>query len=169
MPRKRSAQRGQQVPEEISELHVTAEELAQMHPLIRLAIEALHRDAVEIKTHYDRQGNVASVRTRRRKSPARARTFHSLLNVVLPLMERGEMRAPKRAPYDLEGTVNSAATTPAATAPKPRRRAIITPPIWALYQYFYVVIVTTIRNGKADPQNMKPKVLSASIHRGSST
>ena len=166
MPRKRSAQRGQQVPEEIPALHVRAEELAQVHLLIRLAIEALHRDAIEIMTHYDGQGNVVPVRTRRRKSPARARTFHSLLNVVLRLMEREEMRAPKRAPYDVEGTVDSAATTPVATAPKPRRHAIITPPpLWALYQDFYVVMVTTILNRKADAQTMKTKVFSTPIYR----
>ncbi len=82
-----------------------------MHPLIRLAIEALNRDAVEVTIVRDGQGNVLSVQTKHRKSPNRARTLHSLLNAIRPLIKLEQERAGQSPPYDLDGTVPSAAGT----------------------------------------------------------
>jgi hypothetical protein len=111
MARKQAARSSTGTDVEIPELNVSAEELARMHPLVKMAIDFINRDAVETTTHYDGQGNVISVKQKIKKSPNRARTFHSLLNAVRPLIKLEQewfAKQPQRSGYDLDGEVTGA-------------------------------------------------------------
>jgi hypothetical protein len=132
MPRKQAAQSADATQPEIPELNLSAEELAKLHPLVRMAIELVNRDAVETATHYDADGKVVSIKQKVKKGVNRARTFHSLLNAVRPLIKLEQewlARQPLRPPYDLDATVpRSDGTT--AVAPQ---RPSIPPPFELLY------------------------------------
>jgi hypothetical protein len=116
MSRKRAAQ-SVRATEENPELNVSAEELARMHPLVRMALDFVNRDGVETTTRYDAQGNVVSVQRKVKKCANRARTFHSLLNAVRPVIQLEQEWLASQPKYDLEGTATDGAERAAITTP----------------------------------------------------
>lgn len=116
MSRKRAAQ-SVRATEENPELNVSAEELARMHPLVRMAIDFVNRDGVETTTRYDAQGKVVSVQRKVKRCANRARTFHSLLNAVRPLIKLEQEWLASQPRYDLEGSTADGAERAAITTP----------------------------------------------------
>jgi hypothetical protein len=153
MSRKRAAQSDQTAEADIPELNVSAEELARMHPLVRMAIDFVNRDSVETTTRYDAEGKVVSVRQKVKKCANRARTFHSLLNALRPLIKLEQeqaVRQPQQPPYDLDGSVQSPDGTTAA-AP---RRTTTTPPFELLYSDIMSLMGYVSRQPRAATQSV---------------
>ena len=108
--RQRAARRPSKTIEIVQEhpaFHVTAAELAPLHPLLRSVIAALTRDVIRTTTVYDGDGRIVRVRAKRQSQGCSARTVASLLTSARALLDLEREIANRRATHDLVGSVDA--------------------------------------------------------------